>query len=562
MNDISGASTYITRAFDVASATPAAAWEPQLIPIAAQIALKQHDLQKALALIEQRFDGVDLSSTNLGDREAHQAAVEIYRALNKPEKALAHLIALRRLDEQATRLATNASTALLAAKFDFANQKLRIAQLKAEELQRNVAAEHEQARTERYFYFVIVGSTAAIILVLAFALFVSRRSRYRVQAANADLAVTNEALGRALAAKTEFLATTSHEIRTPLNGILGMTQVILADRALDANMRDRLSIIHAAGEAMRTLVDDILDVAKLENGHLVMDQIAFDLRETLEDGVRLWADQAAAKGVVLIHDLDESPGRIEGDPARVRQIVSNLLSNALKFTEAGEIRLAVHHDRKDYRISVSDTGIGIPISKQEQIFESFRQADTSTTRRFGGTGLGLSICRSLARTMGGDVTVESEPGKGACFTLALPLSVLPDLPCAEVAEANGPVLLIVDRSPISRSMFRAIFAPHVTVASAADRDDMVRCLGAGEVSTVLIHEAGMDGGELAAIIESARDSGARTVLLRPAEAVPAQASPYTVDAVLTRPIAAKSLIDSVIDCHHEFDAGSLVRDAA
>ncbi len=557
----------MARALTVAAGTPAAAWKPQLVPIAAQIALKQHDLQKAEDLIERRFNGVDLKTTNLADREAHQAAFEIYSVLDEPEKALAHLIALRRLDEQATRLATNANTALLAAKFDFANQKLRIAQLKAEELRRSALTEHEQAQTERYFYIVAVVSTAAIILILAFALLISRRSRRRVQAGNADLAIANRALGKALAAKTEFLAMTSHEIRTPLNGILGMTQVILADRHIDDGLRDRLSVVHAAGETMRSLVDDILDVAKLENGHLVIDQEPMDLRATLLATARLWSDQAATKGVIFINDLDNCPADVLGDSARVRQIVFNLLSNALKFTTSGEIRLSVSSNDDEYRIAVMDTGIGIPEEKHEQIFESFRQADTSTTRRFGGTGLGLSICRNLARAMGGDVTVESEPGTGACFTLALPLVTRSDNPCAEVAGAEGPVLLIVDRNPISRSMFRAIFAPHFsTIVDAADDEASVNCLGTATVSAVLIHEAGFENEtrdvEIAAILEAANNSGARTVLLRPESAKAGQELPHCIDVVLQRPIAAKTLIDSVKSDEAKLRATPLVRDAA
>ena len=529
--------------------------------------MKQNDVGKAGTLIKQRFSGVNLNKTNLADRDAHQAAFEIYSVLDEPEKALAHLIALRRLDEQATRLATNASTALLAAKFDFANQKLRIAQLKAEELRRSALTEHEQAQTERYFYIVAVVSTAAIILILAFALLISRRSRRRVQAGNADLAIANRALGKALAAKTEFLAMTSHEIRTPLNGILGMTQVILADRHIDDGLRDRLSVVHAAGETMRSLVDDILDVAKLENGHLVIDQEPMDLRATLLATARLWSDQAATKGVIFINDLDNCPADVLGDSARVRQIVFNLLSNALKFTTSGEIRLSVSSNDDEYRIAVMDTGIGIPEEKHEQIFESFRQADTSTTRRFGGTGLGLSICRNLARAMGGDVTVESEPGTGACFTLALPLVTRSDNPCAEVAGAEGPVLLIVDRNPISRSMFRAIFAPHFpTIVDAADDEASVNCLGTATISAVLIHEAGFenetDDVEIAAILEAANNSGARTVLLRPESAKAGQELPHCIDVVLQRPIAAKTLIDSVKSDEAKLRATPLVRDAA
>ena len=465
-------------------------WRPQVLAVAAQIALQRRDYARARALIAQRFAGVDPTTTTLAFREAHQTAYETYRALGETEQALVHLAALKRLDDKATTLATSTSTALMAARFDFANQELRITKLRYDEGQRAVAYERANAQTQRYMFLGGAIATAVVIGLLVFALVTSRRSRLRVDAANEDLADTNCALAKALAAKTEFLATTSHEIRTPLNGILGMTQVMLADGTIGSATRDRLGIVHGAGLTMRALVDDILDVAKMETGNLTIERVPFDLAVTIRDATRLWEDQAKAKGVAFARDLERCPEMIEGDAARVRQIAFNLLSNALKFTPVGRITLTVEPDGHDrYRIVIADTGIGIPPEKREEIFESFRQADAGTTRQFGGTGLGLAICRNLARAMGGDISVESVVGTGSTFTVSLPLIHAPAPAAGETAGHEAPGILIVDRNPISRAMLRALMLPHCeTVIFAASIMDAITDFSAMHISRILLDD--------------------------------------------------------------------------
>ncbi len=485
-----------------------------LLSVAAQAALQQGDTVRAGRLIGESFDGVDLGKTTIVQREAHQTAFETYRALGETARALAHLVALKRLDDEATKLATTTSTALMGARFDFANQELRIATLKANELQRKVIFERAQARTQRWILIGTVAATAIIIALLGVWLLTLQRSRNAIRAANDDLAETNAALGKALAAKTEFLATTSHEIRTPLNGILGMTEVMLTDRALSADLRDRLGVVHGAGVTMRALVDDILDVAKMETGRLTIEQAPYDLEATIRDASRLWEEQAAAKGLSFGLALGDCPRWVEGDAARVRQIVFNLLSNAMKFTEAGSVRLSAWCEEKTLRILVRDTGIGIPPDKLEAIFESFRQADASTTRRFGGTGLGLAICRNLARAMGGDVGVTSRVGEGTDFTLTLPLvpATAPD--AVEISDEH--VLLIVDRNPIQRAMWRTLFAAHGPVAFAASAEEAAARIGQGPVAAVLVDEASVrDAGAVEAIAVAAR-GGPPVALLWPA----------------------------------------------
>ncbi len=524
------------------------------IALAAQSAFQRRNYQTAAALITQAFAGTDLTKTTLGDRDSHKTAFEIYRALHRDDLALAHLIAFKRLDDEATELARSNSAALLGARFDFANQELRIANLKADDLQKSVAFERARARTQRIALLSGVGLTLLIIAMLAFGIVSLRRSRNKVRAANADLAETNSALGKALAAKTEFLATTSHEIRTPLNGILGMTQVMLADRKLDAATRDRVGVVHGAGVTMRALVDDILDVAKMETGNLTIEAVPFDLSRTIRDATLMWQDQASAKGVQFVVELDDAPGRIVGDPSRVRQIVFNLLSNALKFTAEGTITLtATQNGEGRYRIAVADSGIGIAPGKFEEIFESFKQADAGTTRQFGGTGLGLSICRNLARAMGGDVTVTSAVGEGAVFTLDLPLIPAEADAPADAEEATPAGALIVDRNPITRAMFKALLEARVgPVAVASDLAEAVRIVGDFPVARILIDDTTARAADdtMAAISELSDASGNAIIALLWRDTNEQQRAALHscgVDLILTRPISKNALVAAICD---------------
>ncbi|MEH3047158.1 sensor histidine kinase [Sphingomonas adhaesiva] len=412
MGQVDAAHLSVERGLAFANDPAVATIRQVLIATDAAIALRQGQVAHARALIERRFADVDLKHTLLPDRDAHEIAYRVYLAAHDDEAALSHLAALKRLDDQATEIARSNSAALAAARFDYANQELRIAKLKADDLSRTVAFERATAQTQRTIFGVVAITALLVVAMLAAGLFLLRRSRNEVRAANDDLAASNAELAKALRIKTEFLATTSHEIRTPLNGILGMTQVMIADGAIDATMRDRLSVVHGAGVTMRALVDDILDVAKIETGRMTIEVAPIDLRATVEEAARLWREPAAAKGLAYAVSLHEAPGWVLGDSARLRQIVFNLLSNAVKFTATGHVALTVRTVGERIRLIVEDSGIGIAPAAHELIFESFRQADAGTTRQYGGTGLGLSICRNLARAMGGDVTVSSSEGRG------------------------------------------------------------------------------------------------------------------------------------------------------
>ena len=465
---VAAARRSVERGQALAAHDPAlAAVRQALMPSEAEVALREGDADRARAVMMRRFQGVDLTRTVRTDRDAHVAAYRAFLATGDTAAALPHLAALKRLDDQATEIARSTSAALASARFDYANQELRIAKLKADDLSRTVAFERATAQTERTIFFVVVGTALLVMLLLGTGLILLRRSRNDVRAANDDLAASNAELAKALRIKTEFLATTSHEIRTPLNGILGMTQVMIADAALDAATRERLSLVHGAGTTMRALVDDILDVAKIETGRMTIEMVPIDVARIVDEAARLWREPADAKGLTFAVSLDEAPGWILGDAARLRQIVFNLLSNAVKFTPSGHVALAVRGVGDRLRLIVEDSGIGIAPAVHELIFESFRQGDAGTTRQFGGTGLGLSICRNLARAMGGDVTVSSREGEGAIFVLDIPL--LP-AEAPDGARAAAPALLVVEDNPIRRAMFATLFRPlgHVVFAAAEE----------------------------------------------------------------------------------------------
>ena len=392
-----------------------------------------------------------------------------------------------------------------------------------------------------------------------------------------QMAEARDAALEASKAKSEFLATMSHEIRTPINGVLGMTELLLDSKGLSDKQRRFAETVQQSGNSLLHVINDILDISKIEAGKVELDIAPFNLRHSVEECLELLAESAHRKGLELIGAISlDTHTYVQGDSVRLSQILTNLIGNAVKFTEHGEIVVSVgelkdHTETTSYRFEVKDTGIGINQENKDKLFEPFSQEDSSTTRRYGGTGLGLSICRRLVELMGGELGVDSVPGQGSTFWFTAHLTKDEDtsqLPQAELLA--GKTVLIVDDNETNREILRhQLEGWDMRVEeNCSGADALNRLVGNGDDSpnfdAVLLdmHMPEMDGLRLARAIR--QEPGYRRIPLVMLSSLSVadnddERAAARLDAWLTKPVRQARLHDTLVSLFNRGARGTQSR---
>ncbi len=432
-------------------------WAPFVWGVKAEADYERGNLDAAARNIENAFRGIDLTTTIAPFRDIHEIAYRVYRAKGNASLALAHNEAFKRLDDQGRSLAASANLALIGAQFDFTNQRLEIEQLKSAQLQRDISLRESRAAIQRLIFAVFLLVGLIVMGWFGWRHMLVRRHRNAIHRANLQLVQTlkerdveielrietegqlrqaTHLAEQASLAKSHFLANMSHELRTPLNAIIGFSELVALGAADLDKSREYARDINASGRKLLAVLNDILDVARIDAGTVVLSDDEVPLAELVRNALDEFTDEAQKTGKTIRMSESEDGLWVRCDTKRMRQIVVNLVSNALKFTpENSEVDISVERVADGVDLVVRDNGAGISRDKLDMVLEPFGQAESAYARSHGGVGLGLPIVKSLTEMHGGRFHITSEPDQGTTATVHLPAErVL-------IAPERRPVLL-------------------------------------------------------------------------------------------------------------------------
>jgi len=407
---------------------------------------------------------------------------------------------------------------------------------------------------------LLASSMALLVFFAASSIIRAHRTHIRLKETRSQLEQQTRSAQAANRAKSEFLANMSHEIRTPLNGVLAVSEALSRTR-LSAQQRHMLGLVSSSGMVLQQLLSDLLDLARIETARMEIHPVPFHLRQALMDVIQLHAPAGEAKGLSFVLDFDDAvDGWVLGDLVRFKQVLTNLVSNAVKFTEAGTVTVRARPapSTGGFEFSVEDTGVGFTPETRERLFHRFEQADSSITRRFGGSGLGLSICGQLVELMNGDLTCESEPGRGSVFRFTLPLP-----PCGGAAEATAAPLarltrrlrvLVADDHPTNRKVVELVLSQaDVDLVMVEDGAQAVEAVGTASFDAILMdmQMPVMDGLTATRAIRRLEDAEGRRrtpIIMLTANALPEhveQAMAAGADHHIAKPLKTAELLEAL-----------------